>query len=79
MNSTHFTKLCSDAHLMNKTTVRKAELDIVYHRCRAHAEALEVKQRPGVFATARMFYPQFLIALQVGGGGHVRMFTCSSS
>ncbi|KXZ42762.1 hypothetical protein GPECTOR_120g429 [Gonium pectorale] len=64
MLSHQFTKLCRDAELINGTSVTKAALGIIYHRARAADESLETyKPKAGVAATARMYYPQFLFAL----------------
>ncbi|KAG2427712.1 hypothetical protein HYH02_014543 [Chlamydomonas schloesseri] len=64
MLSHQFAKLCKDARLMNGKTVTKATVDIIYHRSRAADEALETYvYKAGVAATARMYYPQFLFAL----------------
>ncbi|KAG2423221.1 hypothetical protein HXX76_015478 [Chlamydomonas incerta] len=64
MLSHQFAKLCKDAKLINGKTVTKATVDIIYHRSRAADEALETYvHKAGVAATARMYYPQFLFAL----------------
>ncbi|PNW87551.1 hypothetical protein CHLRE_02g141700v5 [Chlamydomonas reinhardtii] len=64
MLSHQFAKLCKDAALINGKTVTKATVDIIYHRSRAADEALETYvHKAGVAATARMYYPQFLFAL----------------
>ncbi|GIL81535.1 hypothetical protein Vretimale_954 [Volvox reticuliferus] len=64
MLSHQFSKLCRDAGLINGKAVTKATVDIIYHRARAADESLETyKHKAGVAATARMYYPQFLFAL----------------
>ncbi|GLC41477.1 Tubulin polymerization-promoting protein member 2 [Pleodorina starrii] len=64
MLSHQFSKLCKDAGLINGKTLTRAAVDIIYHRSRAADESLETyKPKAGVAATARMYYPQFLFAL----------------
>ncbi|GIL62167.1 hypothetical protein Vafri_16429 [Volvox africanus] len=64
MLSHQFSKLCRDAGLINGKALTKASVDIIYHRARAADESLETyKHKAGVAATARMYYPQFLFAL----------------
>ncbi|GLI60946.1 hypothetical protein VaNZ11_003185 [Volvox africanus] len=64
MLSHQFSKLCRDAGLINGKAITRASVDIIYHRARAADESLETyKHKAGVAATARMYYPQFLFAL----------------
>eukprot|EP00983_Pelagomonas_calceolata_P131553 1161786-Pelagomonas_calceolata.AAC.1 len=62
---TQFSKLCKDCKLINNKTVMKADIDIIFSRCRAETEVLEAFQpkKGSEYTTARMMYPQFLFGL----------------
>ncbi len=62
MLSHQFYKLVKDSKLLNGRTLTKASVDIVYWAARAQDEALETyTHKAGVAATARMYYPQFIV------------------